>query len=210
MECQVCKQREATVHLTQIVDDDTRSLDLCEGCAKQKGVSDPVGFALGDLLQDDITSVLGAIMAPGKGAKDPKEPGEPKEPREAKDAKGGQCGRCGMSHAEFKKTGRLGCSECYRVFGEALDSVLKGMHKGVRHVGKVPAGKAQEPGAPEPVAEAKDQPAGVPTPIPPDMEQLARDLAEAVGREDFEAAAKIRDAIRAAKKSGTGAKGGAA
>jgi len=50
MVCQLCKQKEATVHLTQIVEDEMKKLDLCEACAKQKGVTDPTGFSLAELL----------------------------------------------------------------------------------------------------------------------------------------------------------------
>ena len=50
MLCCVCKQKEATVHLTQIEGEKVHKVDLCEDCAKQKGVNDPTGFALADLL----------------------------------------------------------------------------------------------------------------------------------------------------------------
>jgi protein arginine kinase activator len=51
------------------------------------------------------------------------------------------CPVCGFTQADFKKTGRLGCSACYDVFGESLESMLKNMHKGSEHVGK----SAREP-----------------------------------------------------------------
>lgn len=176
MECQVCKQREATVHLTQIVDDDMRSLDLCEGCAKQKGVSDPVGFSLAEFFQEPAAAGEAAAPVPARPA------GEL------------QCPRCGLAQAEFKKTGRLGCSDCYQVFAEALEGVLKGMHKGTRHVGKVPR---VQPTAGEPTVAVVE-----PRPSPPSrgrIEQLSAELEAAVAREDFEAAARLRDEIRAAK-----------
>ena len=44
MQCCVCKEKPATVHLTQIVGDKMQKLDLCEECAKAKGVNDPGGF----------------------------------------------------------------------------------------------------------------------------------------------------------------------
>src|SRR6185436_3124282 len=46
MVCQFCKQKEATVHLTQIVENEVKKVDLCEACAKEKGVNDPSGFSL--------------------------------------------------------------------------------------------------------------------------------------------------------------------
>ena len=46
MLCMICKQNEAKVHLTQIVGDKMQKVDLCEECAKTKGVNDPAGFSL--------------------------------------------------------------------------------------------------------------------------------------------------------------------
>src|SRR5688572_8118796 len=116
MLCCVCKEKEAKVHLTQIVGDKTQKVDLCEECAKQKGVNDPAGFSLADLLL-------------GLGAS-----------QEMEQASGGElrCPACGFTQADFKKAGRLGCSECYATFSEGLEPLLKTMHKGVRHIGKVP------------------------------------------------------------------------
>ena len=183
MECQFCKQRDATVHLTQIVDDDMRSLDLCEDCAKQKGVSDPVGFSLADFFQEPAAA------------------GEPAAAVPAKQAGELQCPRCGLAQAEFKKTGRMGCPSCYEVFGESLDAVLKGMHKGVRHVGKVPrsmaSGVATDPSRIPGRASSKGR-----------LEQLSAELAAAVAREDFEMAARLRDEIRAAKEASARPEGG--
>ena len=48
MLCDICKEKEATVHLTQMVEGKTKKIDLCEGCSKAKGVDDPAGFSLAD------------------------------------------------------------------------------------------------------------------------------------------------------------------
>ena len=50
MLCCICKEKQATVHLTLIACDEPQKLDLCEECATKKGVNDPVGFSLADLL----------------------------------------------------------------------------------------------------------------------------------------------------------------
>ena len=50
MICSVCQKNEAKVHVTQIVDDKMQKVDLCEECSKAKGVTDPKGFSLADLL----------------------------------------------------------------------------------------------------------------------------------------------------------------
>ena len=125
MLCCICKEKPATVHLTQIVGDKMQKVDLCEDCAKTKGVNDPTGFSLADLT----CSGLGASQ-------------------EIEQAAGGaelKCPRCGFTQADFKKSGRLGCPECYQTFAEGLEGLLKTMHKGTRHVGKVPESLRADP-----------------------------------------------------------------
>ena len=120
MHCDVCKTNQATVFLTQIVDGKMQKVNLCEACSKEKGVTDPTGFALADLLLG-----LGAAQEMERG--------------------GGvqKCPSCGFSQADFKKTGRLGCATCYTTFADGLATLLKGMNKGTEHVGKVPARMAK-------------------------------------------------------------------
>ena len=115
MLCDVCKCNDATVFLTQILEGKMQKVNLCDACSKEKGVQDPTGFALADLLL-------------GIGAAEEIEKGAPTQ----------KCPVCGFTQADFKKTGRLGCSACYVTFAEGLGSLLKAMHKGTEHVGKLP------------------------------------------------------------------------
>jgi len=155
MHCDVCKTNQATVFLTQIVDGKMQKVNLCEACSKEKGVTDPTGFALADLLLG-----LGAAQEMERGGAVQK------------------CPSCGFSQADFKKTGRLGCATCYTTFADGLAALLKGMHKGTEHVGKVPARMAK-------TIERESA-----------MKTLQRDLRKAVSDEDYESAATIRDRIR--------------
>jgi protein arginine kinase activator len=155
MLCDVCKCNDATVFLTQIVEGKMQKVNLCEGCSKDKGVQDPTGFALADLLL-------------GIGAAEEIEKGAPSA----------RCPVCGFTQADFKKTGRLGCSACYVAFAEGLNSLLKAMHKGTEHVGKLPA-RAQRTLA------LNDQ-----------MKSLSEDLKKAVEQENYETAASLRDQIK--------------
>jgi protein arginine kinase activator len=157
MLCCICKEKEASVHLTQIAGDKMQKVDLCEDCAKTKGVNDPTGFSLADLLL-------------GLGAS-----------QEMEQATGGadvKCPRCGFTQADFKKAGRLGCAECYKTFAEGLESLLKTMHKGTRHVGK----------APEAMRQTRD--------LSDRLKTLQKKLAKAVEDENFEQAAQLRDEIK--------------
>jgi protein arginine kinase activator len=157
MLCMICKQNAAQVHLTQIVDDKIKKVDLCEDCAKHKGINDTAGFAIADLLLG-----LGAAqeMAQAAGGEEIK------------------CPACGFTQADFKKAGRLGCSQCYATFAEGLESLLKTMHKGTRHVGKTPHSIQQS-------RDLADQ-----------LKQLQKKLDRAVTDENFEQAASLRDEIR--------------
>jgi protein arginine kinase activator len=160
MLCNVCKKREATVHLTQIIEDKMQQIDLCEECSKAKGVTDPTGFSLADLLLG-----LGAAQEIEKGT-------------------GGEvlkCPHCGFTQADFKKAGRLGCSECYTTFAEGLEGLLKSMHKGTKHMGKVPAGLRQ------------------PRDVTDRIRLLQKRLEKAITEEDFEQAAALRDEINQLK-----------
>jgi protein arginine kinase activator len=157
MLCCVCKEKTATVHLTQITGDKMQKVDLCEDCAKQKGVNDQTGFSLADLLLG-----LGASQ-------------ELEQSVGGTDAK---CPQCGFTHADFKKSGRLGCPECYKTFSEGLGGLLKSMHKGTRHVGKVP----------ENLRNKRD--------LAAQMNLLQKKLAKAIETEDFEQAAQLRDEIK--------------
>jgi len=157
MKCDVCKEAEATVHLTQIVSGAMQKVDLCEPCAKAKGVSDPASFSLADMF-------LGLGHSEGSATGDAS--------TEVK------CPHCGMNQSDFKKSGRLGCSQCYQTFSEGLAPLLKSIHKGEQHVGKVPPGHAQD-------AVTAEQ-----------MKILRRDLEHAVKSENFEVAADLRDKIK--------------
>ena len=50
-----------------------------------------------------------------------------------------ECPGCQYTREAFEKTGRLGCPQCYVAFSEGLGAILKGMHAGIQHAGKVPA-----------------------------------------------------------------------
>jgi protein arginine kinase activator len=111
LKCDLCP-KPATVHLTQIVNNKIHKVDLCEACAQAKGVTDPSGFSLADLLL--------------KASLNPEPSGDLR------------CQACGFTQQDFKKSGRFGCPSCYDYFGSVLEPMLDTMHKGIAHTGKVP------------------------------------------------------------------------
>ena len=115
MKCDVC-DKEATVFLTQIINGQMTTVNLCESCSKEKGVTDETGFGLAEAFLGGQSSVV---------------------------PKGGiseelTCPACGFTQAQLKKIGRMGCPECYGTFRDGLDTLLKAMHKDTKHIGKTP------------------------------------------------------------------------
>ena len=110
MKCDICDS-EATVVLTQIINGQMTTVNLCDVCSKAKGVTDETGFGLAEAFLTQ--SAPSAEMAM-------------------------ECPSCGFTAAQLKKIGRMGCPECYGAFRDGLENLLKAMHKGTRHVGKTP------------------------------------------------------------------------
>ncbi|MBI4544033.1 MAG: UvrB/UvrC motif-containing protein [Gemmatimonadetes bacterium] len=162
MLCDHCGKHEAVLHLTQIVNNQMSTFHLCEKCAAEKGLEPGVSVA-----NFPLTDFLAQM---GKGG-----------PAESAAAPG-PCSYCGLRLEDFKKTGRFGCSHCYVTFEPHLRSLLRRLHGGTQHVGKVYL-------PPDPTkAERQHRLAG-----------LKRKLEKAVESEDFERAAQLRDQIREAE-----------
>lgn len=83
-----------------------------------------------------------------------------------------RCPACQLRLADFRKTGRLGCPGCYTAWEDVLEPMLLGMHRSLVYQGAAPAGNAL------------------------DSESLQQALLEAVAREDYEEAARLRDRIQ--------------
>ena len=117
MLCDVCGKNSATVHLTEIIDEQMNELHLCEDCARHKSAAMEQQFGLSDLL---------AGMA------------DFEKPNKNEEAVTAKCPSCGLTYADFKKIGRLGCGECYNTFRQYLAPLLKRIHGANQHVGKTP------------------------------------------------------------------------
>jgi protein arginine kinase activator len=90
-----------------------------------------------------------------------------------------RCDVCGISFLEFRRDGLLGCPNDYEAFEHVLVPLLERSHEGNScHVGKVPINAAEGQR------------------VQNDLLRLRGQLAEAVGREDYEEAAALRDRIR--------------
>ena len=158
MDCDICG-KHAKVHLTQLVGGQIKKITLCDDCAKEKGVTDPTGFALAEML-------LG--KTPGKVV--------PAAPAVA--GSGRRCPSCGFTLEDLRRIRRFGCADCYTTFRDDVNQMLRGMHKGFKHCGKVPAGLME-------LHERTQR-----------LEELRGKLDQAITAENYEEAAGLRDEIR--------------
>jgi protein arginine kinase activator len=122
MLCENCHQKDATVHLTHIVDGKVEKYHLCEACAAQKGIdvhAEPM----------DLSGMMESMkeqLAQLKESPPPRSSGPT------------VCPGCGLTRTEILKKGRLGCDRCYEVFAAEMLPVVVSVQHGDQHLGKVP------------------------------------------------------------------------
>ena len=179
MLCQNCHENEATIHVQQIVNGKVHSVHLCAKCAAEKGIETPDldDFNLAEVLFDIAGKVAKASHSVPSG--DSKKTDA--EPRETEVV----CPHCGWSHQQFRKTGYLGCPRCYQIFAPLIDGMLKNIHRGDRHVGKIPLS-----------ADAAQREGHETALLKRELEMLRKEQEEKIRMEDYEAAAVLRDKIR--------------
>jgi len=121
MKCDYCDSK-ATVFLTQLVDGQMKKVCLCEPCAKDKGVTDPTGFSMADMLLGGVVGrAIQAMPAVAGGILR-------------------RCPSCGFTLDDLRRVRRFGCADCYQTFAEEVGHMLRSMHKSTHHIGKVPKG----------------------------------------------------------------------
>ncbi|HEV3080891.1 MAG TPA: UvrB/UvrC motif-containing protein [Gemmataceae bacterium] len=94
-----------------------------------------------------------------------------------------ECSFCGVKFVEFRNTGRLGCPHDYEEFREELLPLLENIHGETRHCGKTPRRLPQNKQTQS------------------ELLQLRKQLQQAVTREAYEDAARLRDRIRQLEES---------
>jgi protein arginine kinase activator len=166
MHCDQCHEREAVIHLTQIVNEQVTTLHLCERCAAEKGVE-----SASTVEQNPFAKLVAASM--GKPAPDLTLTGAGGR---------GTCPRCGATLHDFRESGRLGCADCWHAFEGPLRDLLRRLHGSTVHMGERYADRAAAPGS---NGDARLAQAA-----------LREQLRLAVETENFELAAELRDRLR--------------
>lgn len=177
MLCDRCQKRDAKILYTEIINGEKKEQHLCEECA-----TDYTSFQMEKpLLNSDLT--LGDLLSTILGGfiDEKKKTGEA--------IKTITCNNCGTTYNEFLKKGRFGCDKCYKTFDKdgQLGRTLKSIQGSELHTGKRPKGYV----AATANKSMKDF---------SEIEKLTMKLQEAIEKEEFEEAARLRDLIKQMKR----------
>lgn len=123
MKCEKCGKREATTHMTKIVNGYKEEHHLCSECAEglkeYKEMKSGMNFGIGDFLTGMFTGGKQSVLSANEKAQD-------------------RCPTCNMVYDEFLKSGKLGCGDCYSTFRNRLVRPVKQIHGTYEHIGKAP------------------------------------------------------------------------
>jgi len=162
MFCEECKEKPATVHLTQVFNGQKVESHLCEVCASQKS-----GFLFDSANKFSIPNLLGGMFGSNYSVQNVSTIAIPSK-----------CPNCGMRFIDIRQVGKLGCSECYKVYEQELEAPLRRIHGNSQHLGKIPVRGGEK------------------VLIRKQIEVLKNKLQEAVKEEKYEKAAEIRDQVK--------------
>lgn len=173
-----CKNGQPSVHVLETKDGGVvHEHYVCEAVAVQLGLihakpgSPTSASANASHLEKLLQHVSSQFDLEGAIGAKPEKPGT-------------RCAGCGLGLAEFRKRGRAGCPRCYQTFKDQIRSLVRRVHEADRHSGRFPGRPSRRPRTEKTSLEALES-----------ME-LRQQLARAVEAEDYEAAARIRDALR--------------
>lgn len=172
MICERCNKKKATVFYRENIGGRIKALRLCGECAE-------ILEQAGEL--EDISAAVAGFVSPFFITDD----GTYALPFSLPDGSGAKsggtrrCGVCGATLADMAKSGRVGCANCYGAFAEDLEFTIRSAHGRAEHTGRTSAGYRLR-------MEKAERLTG-----------LKKRLKEAISDERYEAAAGLRDQIRA-------------
>lgn len=163
MLCTNCNSNPAQFHYKQITGGKKTELHLCASCAQSLGyISKAENFF-------DIGSILNDFISPGFNVKNPS-----------------SCQKCGTTFDEFRRTGFLGCEECYEVFSGVIESSLSKIQPSTTHKGTLAGEEGKK-------IEKKNE-----------LDSLKDELKKAIIDERYEEAAVLRDKIKKLEEKDNG------
>lgn len=191
MKCQFCSKSKA-YEITEIEDNKAKStIALCQDCfvayiqgnsvkpKKEIKINPKAADAFVQEMMEFVENLVNQTVKPANPAVKPKQPNKK------------ACPKCNTSILDIGKTGKLGCSYCYEWYKNELQQTLFLSHgtpnspEQLSHVGKIPKKFKRNPEQRQKEETDKMR-----------LTKLKYKLAQAVEREDYETAAKIRDIVK--------------
>lgn len=191
MLCDNCGKKEANVRYSENINGRKKELNLCEECSQKLGITNmefnmPIDFSsfFGEFMEDFTTPEFMPLLNQIKALK---------------------CDTCGYTFEDIANTGKLGCGNCYDVFEERLNPIIRRIQGANHHIGRVgkiiddkieqkiekQANKKEE----EPKMKQEEE-----KKIESRLDKLQEELKQAIKEERYEEAAKIRDEIKEIEK----------
>ena len=176
MKCQNCGENESNFRYTEIINGVKSELNLCSSCAEKLGVDNlkyniPIDFSsfFGDFLNEYNESDFIPMLTKQSILK---------------------CDMCNLTYDEFMNTGKFGCSNCYNVFNNKIEPVLKRLHGNTKHIGRNAVINSNKDIENKEIVKEESQ-----------IEKLKAELKVAIKDERYEEAAKLRDKIKKVEES---------
>lgn len=173
MKCEICGARKAVIHIQQVIGKERIDLHLCEECAVERGIVDTTDSGRGEGAGRDQRIDL-SISSLLNGLVDI---------RSLKGSQGKVCPQCGSTWELIRKREKMGCAECYASFSREIRFLLEKMGLRGSHRGKLPRRLRTY------------------KKYLVDVVKLKEGLKEALKREDYEKAARLRDRIEQLERS---------
>ncbi len=176
MKCERCNKNEATFFYEENINGEKKKFSLCAHCANEmqnSGELKTLSSPFAEISSASPFALMGDTLF-----------GSLFYPAEtAKIGSGAKkCARCGSTLRDFRERGKAGCPDCYSTFSAELEPILRSMHGSASHTGRAPAKWKK-----------KRDHAGR-------LKELRAALNEAIKKEEFEEAARLRDEIKAMKE----------
>ena len=127
MNCESCKERKATITVTQVVNGQKNEKHYCEVCAQtfhpfnldfHKEEQIPIHQLVSNLFGLPVWNIQEKAASINKPVD--------------------HCPTCGWTFRKFLSEGKLGCTQCYVTFNKQLPQVLAKIQAGTKHNGKIP------------------------------------------------------------------------
>ena len=177
MLCEHCKKREANVRYTQVVNGVKKEMLLCDKCSKELGIGNmgfnmPINFSslFGDFLNEYNDGFMPLLTQ----------------------TKPLVCDKCKMTYDEFVNQGKFGCSNCYEVFADKIDPILKRLHGSNRYIGR----KLNKKNEQDEILKENNNADDAKNEKEEKIKKLKAEIKKMIKEEKYEEAAKIRDEIK--------------